>query len=196
MFESGTYQSQPEHVALYEALEASMEHDNRDEFLVEKDKLRKRRRDDQDPPPPPTKESGQSKKKKQDSDASGSKQTPAQTSSAWKTLREYMCCPSSKDQDQTRLANAFATSYKDPKENKLLQKTSDMGSFIKWYYRQIGKSKLNKADLEGPAYKDLEYLVSGSKERRSALSISKLKAANYLDFRLEELIPSLWIECE
>ncbi|GJV86158.1 hypothetical protein Tco_1526056 [Tanacetum coccineum] len=44
--------------------------------------------------------------------------------------------------------------------------------------------------------KDLEYLVSGSKERRSALSISKLKAANYPDFGLEELVPSLWIESE
>ncbi|GJV50476.1 hypothetical protein Tco_1440688 [Tanacetum coccineum] len=42
--------------------------------------------------------------------------------------------------------------------------------------------------------KDLEYLVSGSKERRSSLSISKLKAANYPDFGLEELVPSLWIE--
>ncbi|GJY10372.1 hypothetical protein Tco_0378557 [Tanacetum coccineum] len=63
-------------------------------------------------------------------------------------------------------ANAFATSYKDPEENKLLQKTGDMSSFIK------------------------------CKERRSALSISKLKAANYPDFGLEELVPSLWIECK
>nr|GFA84706.1 hypothetical protein [Tanacetum cinerariifolium] len=44
--------------------------------------------------------------------------------------------------------------------------------------------------------KDLEYLVSGRKERRSALSISKLKAASYPDFGLEELVPSLWIESE
>ncbi|GJR07425.1 hypothetical protein Tco_0790077 [Tanacetum coccineum] len=44
--------------------------------------------------------------------------------------------------------------------------------------------------------KDLEYLVSSDKGRRSALSISKLKAAQYLDFRLEELVPSLWIESE
>nr|GEV47262.1 hypothetical protein [Tanacetum cinerariifolium] len=43
---------------------------------------------------------------------------------------------------------------------------------------------------------DLEYLVSSSKERKSAMSISKLKAANYPDFRLEELILSLWIESE
>ncbi|GJY57273.1 hypothetical protein Tco_0456388 [Tanacetum coccineum] len=42
--------------------------------------------------------------------------------------------------------------------------------------------------------KDLEYLVLGDKGRRSALSISKLKAAKYLDFGLEKLVPTLWIE--
>ncbi|GKC67402.1 hypothetical protein Tco_1100000 [Tanacetum coccineum] len=45
--------SLPEHVALYEALEASMERAPRDEFLCEKDKSHKRRRDNQDPPLPP-----------------------------------------------------------------------------------------------------------------------------------------------
>ncbi|GJR43114.1 hypothetical protein Tco_1311217 [Tanacetum coccineum] len=44
--------------------------------------------------------------------------------------------------------------------------------------------------------KDLEYLVSGNKERRYALSMSKLKAAYYPDFRLEEFVPSLWTESE
>ncbi|GJV41061.1 hypothetical protein Tco_1419501 [Tanacetum coccineum] len=43
---------------------------------------------------------------------------------------------------------------------------------------------------------DLEYLVSGDKGKRSALSISKLKAAQYLDFGLEELVSSLWIKSE
>nr|GEV33298.1 hypothetical protein [Tanacetum cinerariifolium] len=38
--------------------------------------------------------------------------------------------------------------------------------------------------------------LGGNKERRSALSISKLKAAYYPDFRLEELVPSLWIKSE
>ncbi|GJV66394.1 hypothetical protein Tco_1477222 [Tanacetum coccineum] len=104
-----------------------------------------------------------------------------------------------------------------------------MGSFIKWYCKQIGKSKLIKADLEGPTFKlvrpfhknnislqfqmeechllltykidltnpeDLKYLLSGDKDRRHALSISKLKVAYYQDFRLEELVPSLWIESE
>ncbi|GJR78464.1 hypothetical protein Tco_0149249 [Tanacetum coccineum] len=36
----------------------------------------------------------------------------------------------------------------------------------------------------------------GDKGKRSALSISKLKAAKYLDFGLEELVPTLWIESE
>nr|GEY14174.1 hypothetical protein [Tanacetum cinerariifolium] len=49
MFESGSYKSLPGNVALYEALEASIERANRDKFLAEKVKSRKRRRDDQDP---------------------------------------------------------------------------------------------------------------------------------------------------
>ncbi|GJX84844.1 retrovirus-related pol polyprotein from transposon TNT 1-94 [Tanacetum coccineum] len=84
MFESGTYKSLPKHVALYEALEASMKCENRDEFLAEKDKSQKRHRDDQDPPPPPL-YSDLSKKKRHDSGASGSKQPPAPQSSPWKT---------------------------------------------------------------------------------------------------------------
>ncbi|GKA96323.1 hypothetical protein Tco_0818418 [Tanacetum coccineum] len=44
--------------------------------------------------------------------------------------------------------------------------------------------------------KDLEYLLTGDKERKTALSISKLKVARYLDFGLEELVPSLWVESE
>ncbi|GJX20565.1 retrovirus-related pol polyprotein from transposon TNT 1-94 [Tanacetum coccineum] len=44
--------------------------------------------------------------------------------------------------------------------------------------------------------KDLEYLLTGDKERKTALSISKLKAARYLDFGLEELVPSLWVKSE
>ncbi|GKE96446.1 hypothetical protein Tco_1581301, partial [Tanacetum coccineum] len=84
MFKSGTYKSLPEHVALYEAPEVSMERANIDEFLAENDKSRKRRRDDQDPPPPPP-DSDLSKKKRHESEASGSSQPPAPQSSVWKT---------------------------------------------------------------------------------------------------------------
>ncbi|GKG61783.1 hypothetical protein Tco_0623500, partial [Tanacetum coccineum] len=68
--------SLPEHVALYEALEVSMERAQRDEFFAEKDKSRKRWRDDQDFHPP-SPDSNLSKKKRHDSDASGSSQPPA-----------------------------------------------------------------------------------------------------------------------
>ncbi|GKB59723.1 retrovirus-related pol polyprotein from transposon TNT 1-94 [Tanacetum coccineum] len=44
--------------------------------------------------------------------------------------------------------------------------------------------------------KDLDYLLTGDKERNIALSIFKLKAARYLDFGLEELVPFLWVESE
>nr|GEV58642.1 hypothetical protein [Tanacetum cinerariifolium] len=113
MFESGTYKSLPEHVALYKALEASMERADRDEFFVEKDKSRKRRRDDQDPPPPP---------------------------------------PNS---DPTK-------SYKDLEDNKLLSQTGDIGSFIKWFCKRIGKKKLRKSDLEGLAFKAVKAFHENS----------------------------------
>nr|GEV84429.1 hypothetical protein [Tanacetum cinerariifolium] len=83
MFETGTYKSLFEHVALYEALEASMERANMDEFLTEMDKSHKRRRDDQDPPPPPP-DSDLSKRRRHDTGASGSSRHQAPQSSAWK----------------------------------------------------------------------------------------------------------------
>ncbi|GJZ21817.1 hypothetical protein Tco_0558856 [Tanacetum coccineum] len=62
-----------EHTTLYEALEASMDRENKEEFNEEMAKSRKSHRDDQDPPPPPSKYSNQSKKKRHDSDTSALK---------------------------------------------------------------------------------------------------------------------------
>nr|GEW15470.1 hypothetical protein [Tanacetum cinerariifolium] len=152
MFESGSYKSLPEHVALYEALEASMERENKDEFVAKKDKSRKRRRDNQDPPPPP------------DSNLT----LPGNSPHLIRINQSKTCL--------CQWVDALAKSYKDPEENKLLSQTGDMGSFIKWFCKRIGKKKLSKSDLEGPAF--------------------KVMAANYPDFRLEELVPSLWIESE
>ncbi|GKC53468.1 hypothetical protein Tco_1076213 [Tanacetum coccineum] len=45
--------------------------------------------------------------------------------------------------------------------------------------------------------KDLDYLRYGSKERRPALSISKMKVARYLDFGHKQLVPEqMWIDNE
>ncbi|GJX88903.1 hypothetical protein Tco_0340917 [Tanacetum coccineum] len=85
MFESDTYKLLPKHIALYEALEASMARAQRDEFLAEKDKSRKRRRDDQDLPPlPPPPDSDLSKRRRHDTGTSGSSLPQAPQSSAWK----------------------------------------------------------------------------------------------------------------
>ncbi|GJS18099.1 retrovirus-related pol polyprotein from transposon TNT 1-94 [Tanacetum coccineum] len=59
MFKSGSYRSHPNHAALYEALELSMDRENKEEFIEATAKSCKRRRDDQDPPPPPPKDSDQ-----------------------------------------------------------------------------------------------------------------------------------------
>ncbi|GJR96489.1 hypothetical protein Tco_0268663 [Tanacetum coccineum] len=173
---------------------------------------------------------------------------------------EWVIPPIDLPEVDNNLANAFTKAHQDPDENKLHNKIDDIGSFIRWYCRRIGKEELSKADLEGPAFmmvkgfhennislqfqmeechklltnqidlvnpeghrivpdisnplplggppgqvtiqpqfffnKDLEYLLTGDKERNRALSISKLKAALYQDFGLEELVPSLWIESE
>ncbi|GJR67994.1 hypothetical protein Tco_0014059 [Tanacetum coccineum] len=173
---------------------------------------------------------------------------------------EWVIPPIDLPEADNNWANAFAKAHQDPDENKLHNKIDDIGSFIRWYCRRIGKEELSKADLEGPAFmmvkgfhennislqfqmeechklltnqidlvnpeghrivpdisnplplggppgqvtiqpqfffnKDLEYLLTGDKERNRALSISKLKAALYQDFGLEELVPSLWIESD
>ncbi|GKF04123.1 hypothetical protein Tco_0034791, partial [Tanacetum coccineum] len=44
-------------------------------------------------------------------------------------------------------ANAFAKAHQDPNENKIHNKIDDIGSFIRWYCRRIGKEELSKADL-------------------------------------------------
>ncbi|GJZ75929.1 hypothetical protein Tco_0640394, partial [Tanacetum coccineum] len=62
-------------------------------------------------------------------------------------------------------ANAFAKAHQDPDENKLHNKINDIGSFIRWYCRRIGKKELNKADLKGPAF----MMVKGFHENSISL---------------------------
>ncbi|GKC30571.1 hypothetical protein Tco_1037865 [Tanacetum coccineum] len=134
MFESGTYKSLPEHIALYEALEASMARAQRDEFLAKKDKSCKRYRDDQDPPPPPP-----------DSDLLRTTDQPLQKPT-WVILTSYV--PDAKN----NRANALATTYQAPTENSLLEKTGYMRTFMNWYCQKMGMTKLTQADLKGQAY--------------------------------------------
>ncbi|GJV26389.1 hypothetical protein Tco_1379084, partial [Tanacetum coccineum] len=65
---------------------------------------------------------------------------------------EWTIPPNDFPEPEQNWANAYATTFKVPEENKLQRKTYDMGSFIKWFCRRTGKKKLCKADLEGPAF--------------------------------------------
>nr|GEU85959.1 hypothetical protein [Tanacetum cinerariifolium] len=252
MFESGSYRSHLEHKALYDALELSMDHENREDFKeVTAKSLKKssawKTSNTREAP------SSSSKKKStslfeqsiddvpilddvhllESEDTSAAHLLKINTKLDWlkpvpeedtpETPEPNWVIPL-KDLSETEnnWADALAKTYKDPEEYKLLKKTGDMRSFIKWYCKQIGKLNLVKADLEGPPYKlvkpyhtniiSLRFQMEkyhllqtdqinlmnlkGNKERRNALSISKLKVVYYLDFRLEELLLLLWIESE
>nr|GEW41603.1 hypothetical protein [Tanacetum cinerariifolium] len=169
MFESGSYKSHLDHATLYEALEVSRKRDNNDELhevLATSQKRPWKTSDTREAP------SSSCKQKL----ASPSVQPVDDNPSP-----EDMHLSESKDTDQIDLIN--------PKGN--------------WVMYDISKL----LPLGGPPgqvtiqtryffNRDLEYLVSCNKERRHALSISKLKAAYYLDFKHEELVPSLWTKSE
>ncbi|GJV83662.1 hypothetical protein Tco_1523560 [Tanacetum coccineum] len=61
--------------------------------------------------------------------------------------------PSSHKSDvENNWASALDITYEPPAENSLLAKTGDKMTFMKWYYRQLNKTKLTQADFEGQAY--------------------------------------------
>nr|GEY73228.1 retrovirus-related Pol polyprotein from transposon TNT 1-94 [Tanacetum cinerariifolium] len=124
-------------------------------------------------------------------------------------------------------ASALASNYSPPSEDSLLVQTGDIATFIDWFCKRRGITELKPQDLKRPAYeivkifhpdqttatgglpgqvtiqsdfffnKDLECLRYGSKGRRPALSISKMKAAYYPDAGLEQMVPGqFWIEEE
>ncbi|GKD22769.1 hypothetical protein Tco_1224472 [Tanacetum coccineum] len=91
-------------------------------------------------------------------------------------------------------ANALAKSYKDPEENKLLRKTGDMGSFITWFCKRIGKKKLSKSNLEGPSFKAIGWYLmiwsiwwQGTKGRGKVgtIILSQLKHVEDLQLGIE-----------
>ncbi|GJW42971.1 hypothetical protein Tco_0071770 [Tanacetum coccineum] len=254
MFESGSYRSQPEHIALYDALEASMDRENREEFMDATAKSRKRRSqtssawkisDIREAPSSSSqhKAAPQSEQPVDDvpilddvhisdsEDAGIAHLLKIKTRPDWLMLVLEEERPETPESDlviplndlpepENNWANAIAKSYKDPEENKLLRKVRDMASFIKWYCRQIRKSKRSKADLEGPSFKvvrpfhgnniSLQFQMEechllltdqidlvNPEGKRVVSDVSKpLPLGGPPDFGLEELVPSLWIKSE
>ncbi|GJW32713.1 hypothetical protein Tco_0052745 [Tanacetum coccineum] len=69
------------------------------------------------------------------------------------TLEPAWVIPSSNVSDvENNWASALGSISETPAENSLLAKTGDMTTFMKWYCRQVNKTKLTQADFEGQAY--------------------------------------------
>nr|GEU65663.1 retrovirus-related Pol polyprotein from transposon TNT 1-94 [Tanacetum cinerariifolium] len=138
-----------------EAVHASMERANKDEFLAKKDKSRKRRRDDQDPPPPPL-DLDLSKKKRHDSDAPGSSKPLAPQSPAWKKS-DTSEAPSSSSKQKYGLESEQPVKDVPMPETTHLSDIEDTDAAhlpkIKPRPEWIEKKKLSKSDLEGPTFK-------------------------------------------
>ncbi|GKB00159.1 hypothetical protein Tco_0828152 [Tanacetum coccineum] len=134
MFETSSYKSLLEHITLYEALKASMERVQMNEFLAEKDKSHKRRCDDQDPPPPPP-------------NSDQNNERPA-------TQEPASVIPTSHIPDAiNNWANALATTYQAPAENSLLEKTGDMRTFMNCFPPRRRSSSVPDGRVSQDAYR-------------------------------------------
>ncbi|GKC26952.1 hypothetical protein Tco_1034246, partial [Tanacetum coccineum] len=105
--------------------------------------------------------------------------------------------PSSNKSDvANNWASALAITCEHPAENSLLAKTEDMTTFLKCILPKCRSPLVPDGGVSQDTYRsDLEYLRYGSKRSCPALSISKMKAANYPDFGLELLVPEqMWID--
>ncbi|GKE33825.1 hypothetical protein Tco_1453147 [Tanacetum coccineum] len=111
-------------------------------------------------------------------------------------------------------ASTLKSTYAPPQENSLLAQTEDMATFMDWYCKQRGISKLSPKDLEGPTFEivkvfhhDVIHLQFQMEECHklltdqvddAILSIYDM-AAYYPDVGLEQLVPDqFWIaeECK
>nr|GEU62005.1 hypothetical protein [Tanacetum cinerariifolium] len=202
--------SSPLHTTLYKALKASMDRENREEFNEEMDKSRKRHYDDQDSLIHPPKDSDQRKKKRQISDASALKQPLVQKSSAWKTSdtrkapfsssKQKFASPSEHPIDDIPIPDGAYHSDSEDTSVAHLAKIKTRPNWLKPLPEEEAP-ETPKPDWMEECHllltDQIDFLnPEGDKERRNALSISKLKAAYYPDFGLKELVLSLWIESE
>nr|GEX88840.1 hypothetical protein [Tanacetum cinerariifolium] len=73
------------------------------------------------------------------------------------TLEPAWVIPTSHIHDDVKnQAKALATMYQALAENSLPEKTMDMRMFMKWYFQEVGKTKLTQADFKGQANKVLK----------------------------------------
>ncbi|GJY98493.1 hypothetical protein Tco_0515403 [Tanacetum coccineum] len=71
---------------------------------------------------------------------------PATPEPAWSIPSSDLTVPTN------NWASALKSTYTPPPENSLLAQIGDMATFMDWYCKKQGISKLTQKDLEGPAY--------------------------------------------
>ncbi|GJX50539.1 hypothetical protein Tco_0277384 [Tanacetum coccineum] len=202
MFESGSHQTHLEHAKLYEALDRSMARDNMMNFLQKRPSLERdvvtikillnlllkslirqafpSVQPIDDAPTPADEHISDSE------DTDTTRLPKIKTPATWlrplpeedrpKTPKpDSFVPPNDLPEPKNNWDNALAKTYKDPEENKSSVQGSQSVS-PEQHFLAILDGRLSPA-----AYR------SGDKERKTALSISKLKAAHYPNFGLEEL---------
>nr|GEV33490.1 integrase, catalytic region, zinc finger, CCHC-type, peptidase aspartic, catalytic [Tanacetum cinerariifolium] len=192
MFESDSYKSVPEHITLYEALEASMERSSAWKKSDTRDAPLSSSKQQSDPhtkkpvkdlPMPEIANISDS----EDTDTAHLPKTkqrpewfkPIPDDDRPATLEPSWVIPTSHIPDATNnWANALASTYQALEENSLLAKTGECHKML--------TDHVDWANPEGD-----QVRIDGTGQ---ALWISKMKAAYYLDFGLELLVPKhMWI---
>nr|GEZ37153.1 hypothetical protein [Tanacetum cinerariifolium] len=117
---------------------------------------------------------------------------PATLEPAWSIRSSDVLVPTN------NWASALASNYLPPPEDWILAQTGDIAKFMDWFCKRRGITELKPQDLEGPAYEIIKvFHPDGSKGRRPALSILKIKAAYYPNAGLEKMVPiQFWINEE
>ncbi|GJZ98683.1 hypothetical protein Tco_0671136, partial [Tanacetum coccineum] len=170
---------------------------------------------------PPPKADDQSSKKPRESEASASKQHPTLTSTGWQITdtRDDGADSSmhKSDPDLGHSEQSLNDISMQDEGNDLDMGDTDNAHIPKvsttTWFKPIPESErpatpepewtIPPNDFSEPehdwanayATTTLDYLLTGDKSE-NCLIISKLKAARYLDFGLEELVPTLWVKSE
>nr|GFA14276.1 hypothetical protein [Tanacetum cinerariifolium] len=129
MFESKSYEAHEDHKKLYDAIEKTLEHDYSDQLLSDLEEGRQKKRKRRDVP-----------------------RTPSGLPPPHPPPPPPLAGASGAPDVENNWATVLASTYVTPAENSLLAKIGDMTNFLNWYCRQVNKTKLTQAYLEGQAY--------------------------------------------
>nr|GEU91606.1 hypothetical protein [Tanacetum cinerariifolium] len=165
MWGTKSYKSHEDHMQLCEALEKSMNRDHSKELAQDLAKARPSgafgsSQVPPPPPPPPPSSTNQESQSKSSATLSSSKTAALTEYQAW-TTTDIRLRPSislthadlQMDEDMAPMnKHTLASNYLPPPEDSLLALTGDIATFIDWFCKGQGITKLKPQDLEGPAF--------------------------------------------